>query len=93
MCKYKIGEKVKVLPGFTSERSPGVNTYTFDNSYGGFGYLETNLTLTIKEIDESIDKDNKHAYFFQEIPNGIYEFALISVEEIREQVIDKILCG
>ncbi len=85
MCRYKIGEKVKVLPGFT-------NSF-MSSKDAGYGYLETDLQLTIREVDKSKYPDDKDVYFFQEIPNGIYEFALISVVEIREQTIDKVLYG
>lgn len=85
MCKYKIGEKVKVLPGFHDEYR--------GEKYAGYGYLETNLQLTIREVGKSKYPDDKDVYFFKEIPNGIYEFALISVFEIREQTIDKVLYG
>ncbi len=77
--KYKIGQKVRVLPGFTGKRSPGVNTSIFNNKYA----------LTVKEID--VYESDINVYFFQEVLNGIYEFALISVEEIREKNLNKIL--
>ncbi len=84
-AKYKIGDVVKCLPGYSNE---DVN---FDN-YGGLGYKD-GAVYTINYIITN-DFQKRIVYFFEEIEDmGVFEFALISYKQIREDKLNNILCG
>ncbi len=81
MSKFKIGEVVHTLPGFH-------NIFKKPN-YAGKAYKE-NLVLRIKFVDKQ--RGNMYVYFFEEMPHGIYEFALESIIRYnRNNTIDDIL--
>ncbi len=88
--KFKIGQTAKTLPNY---QSIDIN----EGNYGGAGYIENSPRLIINKVVEGRDpnkliRGNKIIiYFFENVLHGIYEFALIGIETIRNENIDKIL--
>ena len=79
MSKYEVGDRVYVIPGWGS------------SGYAGAGYLP-GIFLTITQIDYS-QSSQQYIYFFKEHFSGIrgiYEFALTSIAEIREEKLNNL---
>ena len=79
--KYNIGEIVFVKFGYTNDQS--------SNIYAGYGY-KGGSTLVIREILGNNIDSNKNVYYFENHKNGIYEFALISLSENRDNKLKKL---
>jgi hypothetical protein len=73
--KFKVGDVVRCIPGLSA-------------SDCGIGYKE-NAVYTIKIVGKSHLMKNC-IYFFEEVVNGVFETALVSIEEERENKLNKI---
>ena len=84
--KYNIGEKIIFIPGFT-------DSYKQPN-YGGGGYSDPNIygeiILTISSIIE-VPERNSNAYFFENWTNGAFEFAIKSLNEVRNEKLNQLI--
>jgi hypothetical protein len=88
--KFNIGQSVLPRDGYSS--------YSRDSNYGGAGWASPDRlfdfginSLVISEIGWSKLKGGVCTYFFKGWTNGIFECALVGLDELREDKIDKII--
>lgn len=88
--KYKVGEKVRFRKGFDCDYKK--------LNYGGSGYADPDRLeesgiryLTISEAQPGSERglfSVEPIYFFDNWTNGVFEFAIISLSEIRNRKIE-----
>ena len=90
MNKFNVGDKVVCIEGFQSGFKDRID-------YGGAGYYDPiswyklvnkDISLTIKGF---IEDKGTYAYFFNNWENGIYEYALKSISDLRDEKLSKLL--
>lgn len=77
MTKFKIGEKVKCIPESRfKQKKIGRRT-------GGMGYNSAKERdfVTINKISDYPGTTHGDCYFFEEIADGVYEFALEAISQ------------